>query len=62
MLFFLIITVDDNIIFSQVVPQPVENKGIYDFLDELANKQIIEINSGDKTLFKIIHSTMPSGG
>ena len=30
------------------MPQPVENKGIYDFLDELANKQIIKINSAIK--------------
>ncbi len=33
---------------GQVVPQAVENRGIYDFLDELANKQVIEINSAIK--------------
>ena len=30
---------------SQEVPQSVNNKGIYEFLDELANNHIIEINS-----------------
>lgn len=46
-LFILIQLLNTNL-FSQAVPQPVENKGIYDFLDELANKQIIEINSAIK--------------
>lgn len=32
-------------LYSQEVPHSVNNKGIYDFLDELANNQIIEINS-----------------
>lgn len=32
-------------LFSQEVPQPVNNKGIYEFLDELANIHIITINS-----------------
>jgi len=32
-------------IFSQEVPQSVNNKGIYEFLDELANNHIITINS-----------------
>jgi len=31
--------------FSQEVPQSVNNKAIYDFLDELANNHIITINS-----------------
>jgi len=34
-----------NIGFSQEVPHSVSNTGIYDFLDELANTHIIEINS-----------------
>lgn len=32
-------------VFSQEVPQPVNNTGIYDFLDELAGKHIISVNS-----------------
>ncbi len=35
-------------IYSQEVPHPVNNTGIYDFLDELANNQIITINSAIK--------------
>ena len=46
-LFSFILLLNTNL-FSQAVPQPVENKGIYDFLDELANKQIIKINSAIK--------------
>jgi hypothetical protein len=46
--FFFIIQLLNTNLFSQAVPQAVENKGIYDFLDELANKQIIEINSAIK--------------
>ena len=33
---------------AQVVYQTVQNKGIYDFLDELANEQIITINAAIK--------------
>ena len=32
-------------LYSQEVPQAVSNYGIYDFLDELSNEQIISINS-----------------
>lgn len=32
-------------LYSQEVPHPVNNTGIYEFLDELANKKIISINS-----------------
>ena len=39
------ITILNTNIFSQEVPQPVNNKGIYEFLDELANNHIITINS-----------------
>lgn len=35
-------------IYSQEVPHSVKNTGIYDFLDELANSKIIEINSAIK--------------
>jgi hypothetical protein len=35
-------------ISSQEVPHPVNNTGIYEFLDELAGMQIIEINSAVK--------------
>ncbi len=34
--------------YSQEVPHSVKNTGIYDFLDELANSKIIEINSAIK--------------
>jgi len=35
-------------VFPQDVPHPVKNIGIYEFLDELANNQIISINSAVK--------------
>jgi hypothetical protein len=35
-------------IYSQEVPHSVKNTGVYDFLDELANGKIIEINSAVK--------------
>lgn len=44
---FNIIVLNTNL-FSQEVPHPVNNKGIYDFLDELANNLIVEINSAIK--------------
>ena len=34
--------------FCQEIPHPVTNTGIYEFLDELANGQIISINSAVK--------------
>lgn len=30
--------------YSQEVPHPVSNSGVYDFLDELANNQVISVN------------------
>jgi hypothetical protein len=36
------------LMYSQEVPHPVSNIGIYEFLDELAGMQIIEINSAVK--------------
>jgi len=47
-LFFILvfcIFTSNKILFSQEVPHSVKNTGVYDFLDELANNQIIEINS-----------------
>jgi hypothetical protein len=35
-------------LYSQEVPHPVTNAGVYEFLDELSNLQIIEINSAVK--------------
>ena len=34
--------------FSQEVPHPLNNYGVYDFIDELANDQIISVNSAIK--------------
>jgi len=34
--------------FSQDVPHPIKNIGVYEFLDELANSQVITINSAIK--------------
>ncbi|MCX6254567.1 MAG: hypothetical protein NTV31_08845 [Bacteroidia bacterium] len=42
---FNIIQILNLNLYSQEVPQSVGNKGIYEFLDELANNHIIEINS-----------------
>lgn len=41
---------------SQSVPHAVNNKGIYDFLDELANDQILIINSAVKPYSRIFIS------
>ena len=46
-LFNLIQLLNTNL-FSQEVPHSINNKGIYDFLDELANNHIVEINSAVK--------------
>jgi hypothetical protein len=43
-LLFIILILNTKL-YSQEVPQSVNNTGIYTFLDELANKHIIEINS-----------------
>ena len=47
-IFLISIIIFNTDLFSQEVPQPVANKGIYDFLDELANIHIITINSAIK--------------
>jgi hypothetical protein len=57
-LFFslLILMVWNTNLFSQEIPQSVNNKGIYEFLDELANKQIISINSAVKPYSRLFIS------
>lgn len=56
-LFLLINIIILNInLYSQEVPQPVNNKGIYDFLDELANIHIITINSAVKPYSRLFIS------
>ncbi|HLN55470.1 MAG TPA: hypothetical protein VK207_05735 [Bacteroidales bacterium] len=47
-IFFLIFFLILPALFAQDVPHPVSNKGVYGFLDELANKQVISINSAIK--------------
>ncbi len=47
-LWLLIIFLPSSTVFSQEVPHPVSNTGIYKFLNELANDQIISINSAIK--------------
>ena len=48
LIFFLLIQLLNTNLFSQEVPHSVNNRGIYDFLDELANNHVIEINSAIK--------------
>jgi hypothetical protein len=43
-------------LYSQEVPQSVSNTGIYEFLDELANDQIITINSAVKPYSRLFIS------
>ena len=43
-------------ILAQEVPQPVDNKGIYEFLDELAGEHIITINSAIKPYSRLFIS------
>jgi hypothetical protein len=52
----LLIFISNKSIFSQEVPHPVKNTGVYDFLDELANNQIIEINSAIKPYSRLFIS------
>ena len=55
-LFIFNIILLNNRIFGQEVPQSVDNKGVYDFLDELANIQIISINSAVKPYSRLFIS------
>jgi len=41
-------------VFSQSVPHPYINKGVYDFLDELASAQLIDINSAVKPYSRML--------
>ena len=43
-------------VFSQEVPQSVDNTGIYEFLDELANLHIITVNSAVKPYSRLFIS------
>jgi hypothetical protein len=47
-LLFIITLILNNPLYPQQLPHPVNNYGIYEFLDELANQQIISINSAVK--------------
>jgi hypothetical protein len=48
-LLFLALSIINQIpVYSQEVPHPVKNTGVYEFLDELAGMQIVEINSAVK--------------
>ncbi len=51
-----IIQICNPILFSQEVPHSVRNTGVYDFLDELANSKIIEINSAIKPYSRLFIS------
>ena len=53
---FLNIFIFNKTLFSQEVPHSVKNTGVYDFLDELANNQIIEINSAVKPYSRLFIS------
>jgi hypothetical protein len=52
---FGIIILNTNL-YSQEIPQSVNNTGIYEFLDELANNHIIEINSAVKPYSRLFIS------
>lgn len=43
-------------LFCQEIPHPVKNKGIYDFLDELANIHVFSINSAVKPYSRLFIS------
>ena len=45
LILFLLLIFGNLYLLSQEVPHPVNNTGIYEFLDELANNQVITINS-----------------
>ncbi|MBK7712259.1 MAG: hypothetical protein IPJ37_15830 [Bacteroidales bacterium] len=55
-IFLLNIFISNTNLFAQEVPHSVRNTGVYDFLDELANKQIIEINSAVKPYSRLFIS------
>ena len=45
---FVLGILNPNLLYSQEVPHPTKNTGIYEFLDELAGMKLIEINSAVK--------------
>jgi hypothetical protein len=47
-IFFILIQILNTNLLSQEIPHSINSKGIYDFLDELANIHLIEINSAIK--------------
>jgi hypothetical protein len=53
---FISLSIYPVILLSQEVPHPVANTGIYEFLDELANGQIISINSAVKPYSRLFIS------
>jgi hypothetical protein len=54
LLILLLIITATTVLYSQDVPQPVNNTGIYDFIDELANIKIITINSAIKPYSRLL--------
>ncbi len=56
--FAFLITGWNACLICQEVPHPVNNKGVYDFLDELANNHIIEINSAIKPYSRLYIANM----
>ncbi len=53
----LLCIINQGRLYSQEVPHPVVNTGVYEFLDELANMQIIEINSAVKPYSRLFIAT-----
>lgn len=47
-LIFIVFLIGNINTYSQELPHSIKNTGVYDFLDELANNKIIEINSAVK--------------
>lgn len=45
---FACVNIWNTVLYTQSIPQAVNNYGIYDFLDELAGMQIIQVNSAVK--------------
>lgn len=51
---FLTIRILNGDLYSQEIPQSLNNAGIYEFLDELANTKIISINSAIKPYSRLL--------
>lgn len=56
-LFLILVPTSGTLIYSQSVPHPIKNTGVYDFLDELANSKIIDINSVIKPYSRMLIAT-----